>query len=270
MEILAEAVKLFIGEQPILKGIDLTLHDKEFLGIIGPNGSGKSMFLKCLYRVQRPDEGEILFDGRPINAFSYQESARRLSVVAQHNFYSFDFGVLDVVLMGRSPHKRLLERDNLHDYEIAREALRIVGMADFAGRSFSSLSGGEQQRVILARALAQQTECMILDEPTNHLDIKYQLQIMDIVKGLNLTVAAAIHDLNIAALYCDRLLAIKQGKVVGLGTPRALLTEAFIHDLYEVNAKVDIHPDTGRLNIVYLPQYGSAIRPSRERGNAAR
>ena len=263
MEILAEAVKLFIGRQEILKGVDFRLHDKEFLGIIGPNGSGKSMFLKCIYRVQHPDEGAISFDGRPLDDFSYQESARRLSVVAQHNFYSFDFPVLDVVLMGRSPHKKLLERDNIRDYEIARKALDVVGMAEFEERSFSSLSGGEQQRVILARALAQQTDCMVLDEPTNHLDIKYQLQIMDIVKGLGLTVAAAIHDLNIAALYCDRLIAIKKGKVVGLGTPRALLTEKFIYDLYEVKSTVSIHPDTGRMNIVYLPQYDGKINKMR-------
>ena len=255
MEILAEAVKLFIGKQEILRGVEFRLRNKEFLGIIGPNGSGKSMFLKCIYRVQHPDEGTISLDGRPIDDFSYRESAQRLSVVAQHNFYSFDFPVLDVVLMGRSPHKKLLERDNLRDYELARKALGVVGMAEFEERSFSSLSGGEQQRVILARALAQQTECMVLDEPTNHLDIKYQLQIMDIVKGLGLTVAAAIHDLNIAALYCDRLIAIKQGQVVGLGTPRELLTEEFIYDLYEVRSTVNIHPDTGRLNIVYLPQY---------------
>ena len=255
MEILAEAVKLFIGKQAILKGMDFHLHDKEFLGIIGPNGSGKSTFLKCIYRVQRPSEGTISLDGRPIDDFSYRESAQRLSVVAQHNFYSFDFSVMEVVLMGRSPHNRLLDRDNQNDYEIARRALHVVGMEDLAQRNFSSLSGGEQQRVILARALAQQTECMILDEPTNHLDIKYQLQIMDIVKGLGLTVAAAIHDLNIAALYCDRLIAIKQGQVVGLGTPRELLTEEFIYDLYEVRSTVSIHPDTGRLNIVYLPQY---------------
>ena len=257
MEILAEAVKLFIGKQAILKGMDFHLHDKEFLGIIGPNGSGKSTFLKCIYRVQRPSEGTISLDGRPIDDFSYRESAQRLSVVAQHNFYSFDFPVLDVVLMGRSPHKKLLERDNLRDYELARKALGVVGMAAFEERSFSSLSGGEQQRVILARALAQQTECMILDEPTNHLDIKYQLQIMDIVKGLGLTVAAAIHDLNIAALYCDRLIAIRKGRVVGLGTPRELLTEEFIHELYEVRAKVETAED-GRIYIRYLPQYQSA------------
>ncbi len=254
MEILAEAVKLFIGGKQILQGIDFHLKPKEFLGIIGPNGSGKSMFLKCLYRVQKPTAGKITLNGRALEELSYRESALQLSVVAQHNFYSFDFSVLDVVLMGRSPHKRLLERDNADDYEIAHRALRTVGMQECAERSFSSLSGGEQQRVILARALTQEAECMILDEPTNHLDIKYQLQIMDIVKKLDLTVVSAIHDLNIAALYCDRLIAIKKGSVVGSGTPRELLTEDFIQELYEVQAKVETSAD-GRIYIRYLPQY---------------
>jgi len=254
MEILAEAVKLFIGDKEILKGLDVHLRPKEFLGIIGPNGSGKSMFLKCIYRVQTPSAGKITLNGQNLDELSYRESALQLSVVAQHNFYSFDFSVMEVVLMGRSPHKRLLDRDNADDYEIARRALGVVGMEHCAERNFSSLSGGEQQRVILARALTQEAECMILDEPTNHLDIKYQLQIMDIVRGLDLTVAAAIHDLNIAALYCDRLIAIKQGRVVGLGTPAALLTEEFIYELYEVHSKVE-RDDSGRIYIRYLPQY---------------
>ena len=254
MEILAEAVKLFIGDKEILKELDFHLRPKEFLGIIGPNGSGKSMFLKCVYRVQTPSAGKITLNGQNLDELSYRESALQLSVVAQHNFYSFDFSVMEVVLMGRSPHKRLLDRDNQNDYEIARRALHVVGMEDLAQRNFSSLSGGEQQRVILARALTQQAECMILDEPTNHLDIKYQLQIMDIVKGLDLTVAAAIHDLNIAALYCDRLIAIRKGRVVGLGTPRELLTEKFIYDLYEVHSKVETDAGGG-IYIRYLPRH---------------
>lgn len=255
MEILAEAVKMFIGQKEILQGIDLHVRDKEFLGIIGPNGSGKSTFLKCIYRVQRPTAGKIMFDGRPLDELSYRESALRLAVVAQHTVYSFDFSVLDVVLMGRSPHKKMLERDNRRDYEIAREALATVGMADFETRSFSTLSGGEQQRVILARALTQETECLVLDEPTNHLDIKYQLQIMDIVKGLNLTVISAIHDLNIAAMYCDRLVAIKGGRIVGVGTPREILTEAFIYKMYEVRSRVQADASSGRIHIIYLPQH---------------
>ena len=254
MEILAEAVKLFLGDKEILKGLDVTLHPKEFLGIIGPNGSGKSMFLKCLYRVQKPSSGTITMNGQQLDELSYRASALQLAVVAQHNFYSFDFTVLGVVLMGRAPHKRLLDRDNAEDYRIARHALATVGMAGCEERSFASLSGGEQQRVILARALTQEAECMILDEPTNHLDIKYQLQIMDIVKGLDLTVAAAIHDLNIAALYCDRLIAIRKGRVVGLGTPRELLTEKFIYDLYEVHSKVETDAGGG-IYIRYLPRH---------------
>ena len=191
----------------------------ELVGIIGPNGSGKSTLLKCIYRVLKPAAGAVYLDGRELERYTCKESARRLAVVAQHNYYNFDFSVQDVVLMGRAPHKRALDRDSAEDYRIVREALETVGMADFAARSFSTLSGGEQQRVILARALAQQTPCLILDEPTNHLDINYQLQLMDLVRGLNRTVIAAVHDLNMAAMYCDRLYAVKDGEVVGAGTP---------------------------------------------------
>lgn len=255
MEIMTKAVEMFLGNKKILKGIDFQLNDKEFLGIIGPNGSGKSTFLKCVYRVLKPTGGNIYFDGKNLDEMSYRESALRLAVVAQHNFYSFDFSVLDVVLMGRSPHKKILERDNFHDFEIARKALKIVGMESFEKRNFSTLSGGEQQRVILARALTQETECLVLDEPTNHLDIKYQLQIMDIVKSLDVTVVAAIHDLNIAAMYCDRLVAIKDGLIVACGTPRDVLTEKFIYDMYEVRTNINYDRKTGGMNIVYLPKH---------------
>ena len=254
MEILAEAVKYFIGKKEILKGIDLHLSPKEFLGIIGPNGSGKSTFLKCVYRVQKPSEGRILFDGKALDELSYRQSALMLAVVAQHNYYNFDFSVLDVVLMGRSPHKKMMERDNEEDYRLAHEALDIVGLHGFEERNFSTLSGGEQQRVILARALTQGSECLVLDEPTNHLDIKYQLQIMDIVKSLGHTVVAAVHDLNIAAMYCDRLIAIQGGKVVGMGTPKKLLTPDFIKKLYDVDCEIHYGADE-RMNIVYIPQH---------------
>lgn len=254
MEILAEAIKMFIGKKEILKGIDFKLHNKEFLGIIGPNGSGKSTLLKCLYRVQKPTSGLIYFNRKNIDELSFRESALQLAVVAQHNFYSFDFSVIEVVLMGRSPHKKILEKDNKEDYEIAYKALKQVGLDGFEKRSFMTLSGGEQQRVILARALTQQTECLVLDEPTNHLDIKYQLQILDIVKNLNSTVIAAIHDLNIAAMYCDRIIAVKDGKVVGLGTPEQLLTQEFIKSVYEVDSKVEVNAN-GIINIQFISNY---------------
>ena len=238
MEILAEAVKYFIGKKEILKGIDLTLHPKEFLGIIGPNGSGKSTFLKCVYRVQKPTEGTIRFDGKLLDEMSYRESALKLAVVAQHNYYNFDFTVREVVLMGRAPHKKTLERDNAKDYQIVDEALKTVQMEAFADRTFSTLSGGEQQRVILARALAQQTSALILDEPTNHLDITHQIMLMELVKKLNVTVISAIHDLNIAAAYCDKIYVLKDGVLEGYGTPEEVLTPELIRRIYKVEAEI--------------------------------
>ena len=166
---------------------------------------------------------------------------------------SYETSVQDVVLMGRSPHKRAMERDNAQDYAIVAQALETVGMADMAKRSFSTLSGGEQQRVILARALAQQTPCLILDEPTNHLDITYQLELMDIVQGLGRTVVAAIHDLNIAAMYCTRLFVMEKGQLVASGTPEEVLTPELIRQVYGVKAKV-FRDEAGILRIQYYPE----------------
>ena len=251
MEILTEAIRLFAGGKEILQGIDFSLQNGEFVGLIGPNGSGKSSFLKCLYRVQRPAQGKIYFNGRNLDEFSYRESALQMAVVAQHNFYNFDFTVLEVVLMGRAPHKRLWDSDSATDIKIAYQALSTVGLQHMAERSFQSLSGGEQQRVILARALTQGTNCLILDEPTNHLDIKYQLQVMDIVKNLRLTTVAAIHDLNIAAMYCDYIYVMKHGEIVTKGTPKEVLTSEIIEEIYEVQA--DVMEQNGVLHILYHP-----------------
>ena len=244
MDIRVEALQAVLGGTQILRGVELQVGQRELVGVIGPNGSGKSTLLKCIYRVLKPAAGAVYLDGKDLENYSFKQSARRVAVVAQHNYYNFDFTVQDVVLMGRAPHKRALE---------------TVGMAAFAGRSFSTLSGGEQQRVILARALAQDTPCLILDEPTNHLDIKYQLQLMDIVKGLDRTVVAAIHDLNIAAMYCDRLYALKDGEIVAVGTPGEVLTPDFIRRVYEVDART-FTDETGQLHILYHPARRAAGR----------
>ena len=228
MNICATDIKMEIGNNEILKGVSIDSKNREFIGIIGPNGSGKSTLLKCIYRILKPNNGCIMLGEEDISKMSVKESAKKLAVVAQHNYYNFDFSVGEVVLMGRSPHKKSLEPDNSEDYDIVNESLEKVGMLGFKNRSFSTLSGGEQQRVILARALAQQTPCLILDEPTNHLDIKYQLSLLNIVKSLNLTIISAIHDLNIASMYCDRLFVMKNGRIVGMGTPQEVLTKEFI------------------------------------------
>ena len=253
MRIEASDIKAALGGNQILKGVGIEADTGDFVGIIGPNGSGKSTLLKCIYRTLKPDSGAVLLDGERLLSMSYRQSAKSIAVLAQHNYYNFEFSVRDVVLMGRSPHKKAMERDNAQDYAIVAQALETVGMADMAKRSFSTLSGGEQQRVILARALAQQTPCLILDEPTNHLDIKYQLQLLDIVKGLSRTVISAIHDLNIAAMYCTWLVVMKDGKVITKGTPRQVLTPELIRQVYEVEATVSTDAQ-GILRILYYPK----------------
>ncbi|MFQ9887022.1 MAG: ABC transporter ATP-binding protein [Negativibacillus massiliensis] len=252
MKITTQQLHAVLGNTEILRGIDFEANEGEFVGIIGPNGSGKSTLLRCLYRVLTPSEGAVFLDGKELSSYRVKESAQKLAVVAQHNYYNFEFSVRDVVMMGRAPHKRALDRDTAEDYQIMRQSLKAVGMQEFEERSFSTLSGGEQQRIILARALAQQTPCLILDEPTNHLDIKYQLWLMDIVKNLDCTVISAVHDLNIAAMYCDRLYAMKQGKLIAQGTPHELLTPDLIRELYEVDAEVSID-GKGQLRIFYCP-----------------
>lgn len=250
MNIQTDNIQVSFGPKTILHDIFLDIRDKEFVGIIGPNGSGKSTFLKCLYRVLQPNHGKIFFDGTEMSSLSHRDTALKMAVVAQHSTVNFDFSVLEMVLMGCSPYKGLLDRDKIDDYEIARHALSQVGLSDFESRNFNTLSGGEQQRVILARALAQRTECLVLDEPTNHLDIKYQLELMTIVKRLDATVVSAIHDLNLAAIYCDRLIALKDGSVVCTGPPHEVLTEETIRHIYGVSATVQTLPN-GRLNIIY-------------------
>ena len=250
MNISAKDIHLSYGEKEILKGVDIHSENGEFVGLIGPNGSGKSTLLKCIYRILKPNAGQVFLDEEELRDMSIKESARKMGVVAQHNYYNFEFTVREVVMMGRAPHKKALERDNAKDYEIVEEALKTVGMEGFAQRSFSTLSGGEQQRVILARALAQQTPCLILDEPTNHLDITHQLQLMRIVKNLSATVISAIHDLNIAAMFCDRIYALKEGRIIAQGTPREVLTEDFIRQVYQVDAEI-AKDSSGQMHILF-------------------
>lgn len=251
MKISAEKICLSYGVDEILKSVSIGAENKEFVGVIGPNGSGKSTLLKCIYRILKPDEGCVMLDGHQLQKMSYKSSAKKMAVVAQHNHYNFDFSTREVVLMGRSPHKKAMERDNAQDYEIVDEALHTVGMSAFSERSFSTLSGGEQQRVILARALAQQTPCLILDEPTNHLDITHQLQLLKIIKNLDITVISAIHDLNIAAMFCDRIYVLKDGKMVANGLPREVLTRDLIRQVYHVESEI-VEDSKGNMHILFL------------------
>lgn len=249
----AKNIEVSFGKHNILKGVDINASDKKFIGIIGPNGSGKSTLLKCIYRVLEPDSGTIFLDEKSINNYSYKESAKKIAVVAQHNDYSFEFEVINILLMGRAPHKKLFDRDKAEDFEIAKKALKTVGLEGYKDRSFSTLSGGERQRVILARALCQETDILILDEPTNHLDINYQIQLMNVLKTLDKTIISAIHDLNIAAIYCDEIYVMKSGKIFAHGKPEEVLTADLINEVYGVYSQV-FKDKNGYLRILFSPE----------------
>ena len=253
MDLSLKNINVELGEKNIIRDVSLDVKNGDFVGIIGPNGSGKSTLLRTIYRIIQPNSGTILFGGQDLKKVKLAESAKKMGVVGQFNTVNFDFTVFEMVMMGRTPHKSLLGSDKPEDYEIALEAIKKVGMENYAHRSFSTLSGGEKQRIILARALAQQPQMLILDEPTNHLDIKYQLQILSIVKSLGIGVLAALHDLSLAAMYCNKLYVIKDGKVVTSGVPNKILTPELVRDVYEIECDIKENPATGYLAITYYP-----------------
>ena len=248
-----EGLTFSYGDEETVSDVTLDVKKGEFIGLLGPNGSGKSTVLRNLYRALSPDRGTAKLDGENLYAMSARKSALKLGVVGQENNVPFDFLVEEIVAMGRSPHKKLFDIDTAEDKRIIRHALEHLGMENMAKRSYNHLSGGEKQRVIIARVIAQETDFLILDEPTNYLDISYQLQIFDFVKRLNVTVLSAIHDLNMAAMYCDRIYVLKNGKVILHGTPEEVFTPQNIYEIYGVQCDTMIHSKTGKTVITFLP-----------------
>lgn len=251
MEITVENLFVRLGKKEILKGVSLEVANGEFVGIIGPNGCGKSTLLKSIYRVIRPDRGSIKINNKLIENYSLKESAKQLGVMTQNSNFNFDFTVEEVIMMGRTPHKKLMEADNDEDFQIVEDSLIKVGMQDFRERHFNTLSGGERQRVLIARALTGQPKMLILDEPTNHLDIHYQISLLELVSGLNIEILAAMHDLNLAAAYCDRIYVMKSGEIVAFGSPEEVLTKGLLREVFNVEAQINSDQKTGKINIVY-------------------
>ncbi len=244
-----------LDEEWLIHDLSLQVKKNEWVGVIGPNGSGKSTLLKTIYRVLKPHSGFISLEEKRIDRLPSKLLAQKMAVVSQETPMLFDFTVKEIVMMGRSPHKKLLEADNVEDESIVVKALNRVGLQEKINRSFLHLSGGEKQRVMIARALTQQPDFLVLDEPTNHLDIHHQLQILDIVKALDLTVITALHDLNLALSYCDRLYVLKNGSIVASGKPENIITEALLFDVFQVQTDIRIHPVTGRKHITFLSDY---------------
>lgn len=253
MNLALKNITVKLDNQSIIHDVSIEVEQGKFVGLIGPNGSGKSTLLRTAYRVIKPDSGAIILGNESLQNLRLIDSAKKMGVVGQFNTVNFDFSVFEMVMMGRSPHKGLLGADTQKDYDIALAALKKVGMENYSQRSFATLSGGEKQRVLLARALAQQPQILILDEPTNHLDIKYQLELLSIVKHLGIGVLAALHDLSLAAMYCDKLYVLKDGKVIANGAPKEILTPELVRSVYEIECDIKENPDTGYLAITYYP-----------------
>ncbi|MFJ9589080.1 ABC transporter ATP-binding protein [Streptomyces acidicola] len=234
----------------ILDGVSLAPAPGSTVGLLGPNGSGKSTLLRLLAGVLAPASGVVTLDGSPLTALHRRDIARRVAVVEQQADTQVELSVLDVVRLGRVPHRRAWTPASAEDERAVHEALDRTGLTDRAAQSWHTLSGGERQRVQIARALAQQPRELLLDEPTNHLDIQHQLELLNLVTGLPVTSVIALHDLNLAAQYCDALLVLREGRVVARGTPRDVLTEELIAEVYGVRAAVTCPGD--RPHVRYL------------------
>lgn len=218
----------------VLNGIALTAQPGQVVGLIGPNGSGKTTLLRTLYRSLRPHAGQITLDGALLERLATRDVARLVAVVVQEVPVELPFTVAEMVLLGRSPHRKTFQGYTDHDLQVAAAALNRVGAQHLVDRTYVTLSGGEKQRVLIAQALAQQASHLLLDEPTNHLDIRYQHEILELVRSLGVTTVVVLHDLNLAARYCDELVLLDRGRVTCVGPPRTVLTPEVLEPVYGI------------------------------------
>ncbi len=244
-------------KEDVIKGISLGVNRGDFLVVIGPNGSGKTTLLRLATRVLPLRRGEMLYKGQDISRMSLKEFCRKVAFVSQDTSTGFSFTVMELVLMGRIPHLKRLQFESKRDIEIAREKLLLTDTLSLKDKRMNELSAGERQRVIIARALAQEPELLFLDEPTSHLDIGHQIQALDLLKRLNLrnnlTIVMILHDLNLAAAYSNRIALLDKGVIFKAGTPEEVLTYQNIEAVYKTIVLVDKNPVTGKPNLVLVP-----------------
>ncbi|MCJ1676236.1 ABC transporter ATP-binding protein [Streptomyces sp. APSN-46.1] len=251
MRIDIDALTVEVAGARLVREATLRAGSGQVVGLVGPNGSGKSTLLRCVYRALRPSAGTVLLGGEDLYSLSAREGARRLAALPQEAVTEFDFTVAEVVAMGRLPHQRSVARTTDEDRKACEAALVRVGAGHLADRGFLTLSGGEKQRVLIARALAQQPRVLVLDEPTNHLDIAQQLEVLALVRGSGLTVLTALHDLNLAALHCDLLYVIDSGRIVASGAPHDVLTPELLAEVFGVRAHRVPHPESGAVQLLF-------------------
>ena len=243
------------GREPALRDVSFAVERGEFLGIIGPNGSGKSTLLRLMSGVRRPWTGEVRVGGRPLASYRQRELSRIVAVVPQETTIDFPYSVLEVVLFGRTPHLGGFAFESERDLEAARRAMERTDVAHLSGRAITELSGGERQRVILARALAQEPAVLLRDEPGAFLDIRHEVETYDLLRELKeqgMTIVSVLHDLNLAALYCERVALLDAGRVDSLGTPAEVMTYPILTRVYGTEIYVSMNDITGALNVLPL------------------
>jgi len=237
----------------LLRDVSVGIARGSLTGLLGPNGCGKTTLLKLLSGVLRPHAGSVSLNQTPLAGMSRREVARHMAVVPQETHPAFDYTVMEMVLMGRHPHLGTLQLEGPEDLALARECLAATDTAHLAGRAYMTLSGGEKQRVVIASALTQAPDVLLLDEPTASLDLGYQLEVAALLSRLNrergVTMVLATHDLNLAAALCDRLVLMRQGRVLAQGPTSEVLTAAMIQQLYGVDADVHFHEGAGHLTV---------------------
>lgn len=233
-------VEFGYASTPILQGVHLELAKSEVLSIVGPNGAGKSTLIRCINRILNPQKGRIVLDGSDITNLTRMELARQLGYIPQSDHQSFPATVFDVVLMGRRPH--ISWRSCQNDKEKVLDVLEMLNIEHLAMRDINEISGGQQQKVLIARELAQEPDVLLLDEPTSNLDIRHQLEVMDVIRTLvtekNISAIMAIHDLNLGSRYSDRMVMLNRGVIAAAGNPYSVLTQENIKQVYGVEAVV--------------------------------
>jgi len=254
MSIIAENLHWGVKRKTIVSNVSLSVAPGETLGLIGPNGSGKSSLLRLLAGLRKPHSGRVEINGQNIGQVPRRALSRQVAFVQQSAATDTNVTVRDVVRLGRTPHRSALSGWSEADEVAVGTALARVEMTGHRAQAWQTLSGGERQRVHIARALAQTPQVMFLDEPTNHLDIHHQIEILRMVRDLDLTSIVALHDLNLAAMFCDRIVVLQEGALRACGTPEAVLTQKLLHDVFRVVADVSGPSDADRPHIRFRPE----------------
>ncbi|WP_067473693.1 ABC transporter ATP-binding protein [Actinomadura hibisca] len=267
MRLSLSGVSVRIGAVPIVADCDLTVEDGERVGLVGPNGSGKTSLLRTVYRALDPFAGGVALSGADVRTLSQREVARRAALVAQDAAPDFDFTVEEVVAMGRGPWLRSFESATGRGAAPITAALERVRLTDHRARRLSTLSGGERQRALVARALAQESPLLLLDEPTNHLDVHAALELLELVRDLGRATLCVLHDLNLAAAYCDRLYVLHRGRIVADGPPAEVLTPELVQTVFGVTCTHLTHPVTGGLLLAFSPRRAAPVAAFGEEAN---